>query len=69
MQHTQATALSENNPPLEWMSACSAQADREEDAEAKAAFQQLAEEFQTVAEEIEGLVATFNALMSRKGPG
>jgi hypothetical protein len=36
--------------------------------EAQDAFKQLAEEFEAAASEIEGLVSTFQALLSRKVP-
>ena len=45
--------------------ACLAAADQETDPEAKAAFLQLAEEFKCLAQEIEGLISTYDALKRR----
>jgi hypothetical protein len=46
--------------------ACLAAAERETDPEAKAAFLQLAEEFQSLAQEIGGLIGTYDALINRR---
>ena len=46
--------------------ACLAAADRETDPEAKAAFLQLAEEFQGLAQETEGLISTYDAKISQR---
>ena len=45
--------------------ACLAAPDQEMDPEANAAFLQLAEEFKCLAQEIEGLISTYDALKSR----
>jgi hypothetical protein len=66
MDANQTTALVETRPLLEWISACLEKADRDPQPEAKAAFRQLAEEFQLLTEEIEGLISTFEALSRRK---
>jgi hypothetical protein len=52
--------------PRNWAKDCRARAELETDPEARSAFNQLAEEFETVATEIEGLVNTFDVLVARK---
>jgi hypothetical protein len=51
---------------VEWAVTCQAEADDEVNPEAKSAFQQLAEEFQVLADEVEGIISTFEALKRRK---
>lgn len=55
--------------PLAWAAECSTQAGRETEPEARDAFEQLAQEFESVSAEIEGLISTFEALASRKRCG
>ncbi len=52
--------------PLAWAADCSAYASNETEPEARAAYAQLAEEFESVSAEIEGLISTFEALTARK---
>jgi hypothetical protein len=52
--------------PREWAENCRARAELETDPEARSAFNQLAEEFEAVATEIEGLVNTFDVLVDRR---
>ena len=54
--------------PLEWAADCQARAAFDTEMEAQDAFKQLAEEFEAAASEIEGLISTFQALLSRKVP-
>ena len=54
--------------PLAWAADCEAQLDFDIEPEAKAAFRQLAAEFQAAALEIEGLVSAFEAVIRRKQP-
>jgi hypothetical protein len=51
---------------VEWAFTCQAEADHEVNPEAQAAFQQLAAEFQALADEAEGIISTFEALKDRK---
>ncbi len=51
--------------PLAWAADCSLHARSETEPEARDAYVQLAEEFQSVSAEIEGLVSTFEALTNR----
>ncbi|WP_428492596.1 hypothetical protein [Rhodopila sp.] len=55
--------------PLAWAAECSVHANKETEPEARDAFTQLAQEFESVSAEIEGLVSTFEALASRKRGG
>jgi hypothetical protein len=55
--------------PLAWAIECSTYASRETEPEARDAFAQLAEEFESVSAEIEGLISTFEALAQRKRHG
>ncbi len=66
MQVTHQTEPTEARSPRTWASICLAEAEREGNAEARAAFQQLAQEFQTLAEEIDGLADTFGALVAHR---
>jgi hypothetical protein len=52
--------------PLIWAADCSRQASRETEPEARDAYAQLAEEFESVSTEMEGLISTFEALAGRK---
>jgi hypothetical protein len=52
--------------PLEWAADCSTRAVSETEPEARDAYAQLAEEFESVSTEIEGLISTFEALARRK---
>ena len=52
--------------PLAWAADSRACANCEHDPEAKAAFEQVADEFEAASAEIEGLVDTFKALVTRK---
>lgn len=52
--------------PLAWAADCSFRASSETEPEARDAYVQLAEEFESVSAEIEGLISTFEALTSRK---
>ena len=52
--------------PLEWAADCCASAGFETEPEARDAYAQLAEEFESMAAEMEGLISTFEALMNRK---
>jgi len=52
--------------PRDWARDCRARAGLETDPEARSAFNQLAEEFEALAIEIEGLVNTFDVLVARK---
>jgi hypothetical protein len=55
--------------PLAWAAECSTRASYETEPEARDAFAQLAEEFESVSAEMEGLISTFEALTSRKRNG
>jgi hypothetical protein len=55
--------------PLEWAADCTIHADTETEPEARDAYAQLAQEFASVAAEIEGLISTFEALTRRKRNG
>ena len=55
--------------PLAWAADCSVCASSETEPEARDAYVQLAEEFESISTEIEGLISTFEALMSRKRSG
>jgi hypothetical protein len=52
--------------PLAWAAECSICAGVETEPEARDAFAQLAQEFESVSTEIEGLISTFEALSGRK---
>jgi hypothetical protein len=52
--------------PREWAADCEAQVGFDIEPEARAAFQQLAEEFEAAASEIDGLIAAFEALSKRR---
>jgi hypothetical protein len=52
--------------PLAWAADCSTHARLETEPEARDAYAQLAQEFESVSAEIEGLVSTFEALARRK---
>jgi hypothetical protein len=52
--------------PLVWAADCSRQASHETEPEARDAYAQLAEEFESVSAEMEGLISTFEALSRRK---
>jgi hypothetical protein len=52
--------------PLAWAADCFIRANSEDDPEARDAYEQLAQEFQSAWAEIEGLVGTFEALNHRK---
>jgi hypothetical protein len=52
--------------PLAWAADCSTHASQETEPEARDAYAQLAEEFESVSSEIEGLISTFEALARRK---
>jgi hypothetical protein len=52
--------------PLSWAAECSTHAVAETEPEARDAYVQLAQEFESVSTEIEGLISTFEALMKRK---
>jgi hypothetical protein len=52
--------------PLAWAANCSVHANSEDDPEARDAYKQLAQEFQSAWAEMEGLVGTFEALTQRK---
>jgi hypothetical protein len=54
---------------LAWAVDCSTRASTETEPEARAAYAQLAEEFESVSAEIEGLISTFEALARRKRAG
>ena len=54
--------------PLTWAADCSSRARSESDPQARDAYTQLADEFESVAAEIEGLIGTFEALAKRKQP-
>jgi hypothetical protein len=55
--------------PLAWAADCSARASSENEPEARDAYEQLAQEFQSAWAELEGLVGTFEALTQRKRNG
>ena len=55
--------------PLAWAADCSERARSETEPEARDAFAQLADEFESVSAEIEGLVSTFEALTHRMRAG
>jgi hypothetical protein len=55
--------------PLAWAADCSIHASYETEPEARDAYAQLAEEFESISEEIEGLISTFEALASRRRSG
>ncbi len=55
--------------PLAWAAECSLQASSETEPEARDAYAQLAQEFESVSAEIEGLIGTFEALTTRKRAG
>ena len=55
--------------PLSWAADCSMRASSETEPEARDAYAQLAQEFESVSAEIEGLISTFEALASRKRNG
>lgn len=55
--------------PLAWAAECSNHASNETEPEARDAFAQLAQEFESVSAEIEGLISTFEALAKRKRAG
>jgi hypothetical protein len=52
--------------PLAWAAECSIRAGVETEPEARDAYEQLAQEFESVSTEIEGLISTFEALTVRK---
>ena len=52
--------------PLDWAADCRARALMDIEPEAQAAFNQLAEEFQSAASEIEGLIGAVEALCKRE---
>ena len=52
--------------PLAWAADCFTQASDETEPEARDAYAQLAQEFESVSAEIEGLISTFEALANRK---
>ena len=52
--------------PLSWAAECSTFAGTETEPEARDAYAQLAQEFESVSTEIEGLISTFEALSRRK---
>ena len=52
--------------PLAWAADCSTQAIAETEPDARDAYAQLAQEFESVSTEIEGLISTFEALANRK---
>jgi hypothetical protein len=52
--------------PLAWAADCSAHASSEDEPEARDAYEQLAQEFESAWAELEGLVGTFEALIQRK---
>jgi hypothetical protein len=52
--------------PMAWAAECSTHASLETEPEARDAYVQLAEEFESVSTEIEGLISTFEALARRK---
>ena len=52
--------------PLSWAAECSTHAVTETEAEARDAYVQLAQEFESVSTEMEGLISTLEALMKRK---
>lgn len=54
--------------PLAWAQRCRSRAMTEVNAEARAALIQMAEEFEFIATEIEGLVSGFEALVKRPTP-
>lgn len=51
--------------PGDWAEECRGYAAKEADPEAKAAYQQIATEFEAVDSEIEGLLAALDALNAR----
>ncbi len=55
--------------PLAWAAECSSHASSETEPEARDAYAQLAQEFESVSAEIEGLIGTFEALTTRKRGG
>lgn len=55
--------------PLSWAADCSARASSETEPEARDAYAQLAQEFESISAEIEGLIGTFEALAKRKRNG
>jgi hypothetical protein len=54
--------------PQTWATDCSRQAVLDIDPEAQAAYAQLAEEFDALSAELEGLISGFEALSKRRGP-
>ncbi|WP_428532501.1 hypothetical protein [Rhodopila sp.] len=52
--------------PLAWAAECTTHASSETEPEARDAFAQLAQEFESISAEIEGLISTFEALTGRK---
>jgi hypothetical protein len=52
--------------PLAWALDCSTHASFETEPEARDAYAQLAEEFESVSSEMEGLISTFEALAKRE---
>jgi hypothetical protein len=52
--------------PLAWAEDCSTHARLETEPQARDAYAQLAQEFESVSAEIEGLISTFEALARRK---
>lgn len=51
--------------PRAWAADCRAQAEMAVEADAQAAFRQLADEFEDAASEIDGLVSGYEALLRR----
>jgi hypothetical protein len=62
---TQTTALPPIQALIDWAFSCRTEADHEANPEAKAAFEQLAAETQALADELEGIFSTFEALKRR----
>lgn len=52
--------------PMAWAAECSAYASLETEPQARDAYAQLAEEFESVSTELEGLISTFAALGRRR---
>jgi hypothetical protein len=65
----QGTNNGEHRDPLDWAVECSTYAVTETEPEARDAYVQLAQEFESVATEIEGLISTFEALTQRRQRG
>jgi len=63
----QTIVAPDSKSPLEWAADCHTAAENETDIQTKSALQQLATEFETLAQEIEGLISSFGALTDKQG--